>query len=111
MAKWYGPIGFGIAEETEPGYWENVIEERPYYGEVLSNFRKIQNSGGVNDDINIANKISIVSDPFANKNFHSIRYVNYMGTNWKVTDVEVLYPRLILTLGGVWNGNTPGTSE
>ena len=111
MAKWYGPIGFGIEEETEPGYWEIVIHERNYYGELLSNFRKTQNSGGVNDNINIANKISIISDPFANQNFHTIRYVNYMGTNWKVTDVEVLFPRLILTLGGVWNGNTSGSTE
>ena len=111
MAKWYGKIGFGIEEETEPGYWEIVIEERNYYGDLLSNFRKVQNSGSVNDDINIANKISIVADPFANQNFHSIRYADYMGTNWKVTDVEVLFPRLILTLGGVWNGDASGTTE
>lgn len=111
MAKWYGIIGFGNSEETEPGYWETVIEERNYYGDMLSNFRKLQNSGGVNDNVNIANKISIVSDPFADQNFHSIRYAEYMGTKWKVTDVEVLYPRLILTLGGVWNGNTSGPSE
>ena len=78
---------------------------------MLSNFRKLQNSGGVNDNVNIANKISIVSDPFADQNFHSIRYAEYMGTKWKVTDVEVLYPRLLLTLGGVWNGNTSGPSE
>lgn len=103
MAKWYGLIGFGVTEETEPGLWEGIIEERNYYGDLLSNYRKLQNSGGVNDDVNIANKISIVADPFANQNFHSIRYAEFMGAKWKVTDVEVQYPRLILSLGGVYN--------
>lgn len=103
MAKWYGLIGFGVTEETDPGLWEETIEEKNYYGDLLSNYRKLQNSGGVNDDVNIANKISIVADPFANQNFHSIRYAEFMGAKWKVTDVEVQYPRLILSLGGVYN--------
>lgn len=111
MAKWYGKIGFCVTEETEPGVWEDKVTEKSYYGDLLSNFRKLQNSGDVNDNINIANKISIISDPFADQNFYSICYVEFMGTKWKVTDVEVLYPRLILSLGGVYNGNSPGTSS
>lgn len=105
MAKWYGSVGFAKTVETEPGIWEPQIVEESYYGDLLSNFRKLQNSGEVNDDVNIANKISMLADPFAVNNFHSIRYAEYLGTNWKVTDVEVQYPRLILTLGGVYNGN------
>lgn len=104
MAKWYGTIGFGISEETEPGIWEDKITKRNYYGELLSNFRNLQNSGGVNDNVNIANKISIISDPFADQSFHSIRYLEFMGSKWKVTNVEVQRPRLILTLGGLYNG-------
>lgn len=111
MAKWYGKIGFCVTEETEPGIWEDTVVEKSYYGDLLSDFRKLQNSGGVNDDINIANKISIISDLFVNQNFQSIYYVEFMGTKWKVTNVEVLYPRLILTLGGVYNGQSPGTSN
>lgn len=111
MAKWFGKIGFCVTEETEPGIWEEVVTERSYYGDLLSNFRKLQNSGSVNDNINIANKISIISDPFADQNFHSIRYAEFMGTKWRVTDVEVLYPRLILTLGGVYNGKSSETSN
>lgn len=103
MAKYYGIIGFCVTKETEPGLWEEVFTERKYYGDLLSNFRKLQNSDGVNNDINIANKISIVADPFANENFHAMRYVEFMGAKWKVTDVEVQYPRLILTLGGLYN--------
>lgn len=111
MAKWYGKIGFCVAEETEPGIWEDKVTERDYYGDLLSNFRKFQNSGEVNDNINIANRISIISEPFVDQNFHLIRYVEFMGTKWKVTDVEVSYPRLILTLGGVYNGGSSGTSN
>lgn len=106
MAKWYGTVGFAKTVETEPGLWEEEIIEGKYYGDILSNFRKLQNSGEVNDDVNIANKISMLADPYANQNFHAIRYAEFMGTNWKVTDVEVQYPRLILTLGGVYVENS-----
>lgn len=104
MAKFYGIIGYAETVETDPGVWEEKIVERMYFGDLLSNFRNLQNSGEVNDDVNIANKISIVSDPYANENFHSMRYVEFLDTRWKITNVEVLYPRLILTLGGVYNG-------
>ena len=104
MAKWFGKIGFCVTEETEPGIWEEVVTERSYYGDLLSNFRKLQNSGGVNDNINIANKISIISDPFADQNFHSICYAEFMGTKWKISGVQVQFPRLILELGEGYNG-------
>ena len=106
MAKWYGKVGFATTVETEPGIWKNRIVEEPYFGDLISDFRKLQNSGEVNDDVNIANKISILADPFAVNNFHNIKYAEYLGVNWKVTDVEVQYPRLILSLGGVFNGDS-----
>ena len=90
--------------ETEPGVWIEQIIERSYYGDIIRNIRNIQSSGGVNDDINIANEISILADPYANQNFHSMRYVEFMGTNWKITRVDVQFPRLILSMGGVYNG-------
>lgn len=104
MAKWYGSIGYAETVETEPGLWEEQITERQYYGDLIRNIRKLQTSGGVNDDINVANEISIVADPYANQNFHAMRYVDFMGAKWKITSVEVQYPRLILTIGGVYNG-------
>lgn len=104
MAKWYGSIGYAETVETEPGLWEEQITERQYYGDLIRNIRKLQTSGGVNDDINVANEISIVADPYANQNFHAMRYVDFMGAKWKITSVEVQYPRLILTMGGVYNG-------
>ena len=104
MAKFYGTIGYAVTEEIRPGVWEPNVTERNYYGELIRNFRKLESSGNLNDNINVANEISIVADPYAYENFHSMLYVTYMGAKWKVTNVEVQHPRLILTLGGVYNG-------
>ena len=104
MAKFYGPIGFADAVETEPGVYEERITERSYYGDTGRNARRLESSGGVNDNVNVNNQISIVADPYANQNFFQMRYIKFMGTAWKITNVEVQYPRLILTIGGVYNG-------
>lgn len=104
MNKFYGKIGYAISEETTPGVWVEQIVERSYYGDVIRNIRRLQSSENLNDDINVSNEISIVADAFANQNFHSMRYVEYMGTKWKVSSIEVKYPRLILSIGGVYNG-------
>ena len=104
MAKFYGNIGFAETVETDPGVWVEEIVVRPYFGDVVRNARRLENSGGVNDNINISNEISIIADPYANQNFHSIRYIEFMGTKWKVSSIDVRYPRLILTMGGVYNG-------
>lgn len=94
-----------IMKETAPSVWTEELVERPYYGDIIKNVRRYQESSHLNDNLNVSNTISIVADPFALQNFHSLRYVNFMCADWKVTDVEVQYPRLILTLGGVYNGN------
>ena len=104
MAKFYGEIGYAETVETKPGVWLERISTRNYYGELTRNTRRLQSSDQLNDDINIANEISIVADPYANQNFHAMRYVEFMGARWKISNVEVMPPRLILTVGGVYNG-------
>ena len=103
MPKFYGKIGFEESVETVPGVWEETITERNYYGEVVRNTRKLVASNHLNDDISINNEISIIADPYAKDYFHSMRYVEFLGTTWEVTSVEVQYPRLILSLGGKYN--------
>lgn len=105
MSKWFGKIGYAMTKETSPGVWEEIIIEREYFGDLMKMNRKLQNSGQVNDDINISNVISIVADPFAHGNIFSMRYIEFMGAKWKITDVEVQFPRLILSIGGVYNEN------
>ena len=104
MAKFYGAIGYAEMVETAPGVIREQITERNYYGELNRNSRGLQSGDQLNDDITIANEISILADPYANQNFHSMRYIEFMGTKWKIRNVEVRFPRLILTTGGVYNG-------
>lgn len=104
MAKYYGAVGYAIANEVRPGIWKDTIVERMYYGDIIRNTRRLESSNQANDDINISNEISILADPYANENFHLIKYVEFMGTKWKVTNVTVQFPRLILSVGGVYNG-------
>ena len=101
--KYCGKIGFATTVESVPGIWAEQITERAYYGDLIRNSRKLQSSGNQNDNIIISNEISIVADPFAYENFHSIRYAEFMGTKWKINSVDVQYPRLILSLGEVYN--------
>lgn len=102
MAKFFGKIGFATVTESKPGVWVESITEREYFGDVMRNSRRLQPADQLNDNINISNEISIVADPFARENFYSMRYVEFAGAKWKVSNVEVQYPRLILTVGGVY---------
>lgn len=103
MAKFYGKIGFADTKETSPGVWSDTPVERYYYGDVVRNLRKLDSTGGINDSPNISNEISIVADPYANEHFHAMRYIEYMGSLWKINNVTVEYPRLILNIGGLYN--------
>lgn len=104
MSKYFGKIGYGVTEETRPGVYELQIVEKEYYGDIVKNTRRLENGGKVVDDLNINMILSIVADPFAYQNFHQLKYAEYMGVKWKATSVEVQYPRLIMTLGGEYNG-------
>lgn len=104
MAKWFGQVGFSTPVETGPGVWVDQVVARPYYGDVIRSKRRIQSSDKLNDDITLSNEISIIADPFANENFHMMCYVELMGTKWVVESVEPAYPRIILSVGGVYNG-------
>ena len=103
MAKFCGMIGYEMTVETEPGIFEEQCVEHMYIGDIIKDTRRTQDPGKVNSDITINNQFSIIADPFANEHFHSMRYIVFMGVKWKITEVEVQYPRLILSVGGVYN--------
>lgn len=114
MAKFSGEIGFAITEEETinglgTGVWVEHYVERHYYGDLVSNRKSLQSGEHLNDDINISNSVSIVADPFAHDHLFAIRYVKFRGTKWKATGVEVQYPRLILSIGGVYNAASQTT--
>lgn len=103
MAKWYGQIGFAENQETDLDEWTEVITDISYPGDVLFNNRSLESGNEINSTINISYKISFLADPYARNNFHKIRYATFMGSKWRVTNVEVQYPRMTLTLGGLYN--------
>lgn len=102
MAKWAGVIGFAETKETSPGVWEEEITEHFCCGDLLRNSRRLQTTDSVNDDISISNQISVIADPYVVSNIWCIRYVEFMDTKFKVSDAEVQYPRIVLSLGGVY---------
>lgn len=104
MPKYFGKVGFAESVETAPGIWEDQIVERSFYGDVVRDLRRLQNHTKLNDDITITNSFSIVADKYAYANFHKIRYLEYMGTKWKVESVDASAPpRLTLDVGAVYN--------
>lgn len=103
--KFYGKVGFWFQDkEVKPGVFKPAIVERLYSGEINWNNRHFQPSENQNEDIRLNSQISILSDLYSKENFASIRYVEWNGTKWRVTNVEMNYPRLVLTIGGVYNG-------
>lgn len=104
MSKWYGNIGFEDPKETKPGVWTNFVA-RPYFGDVIKSTMQYQSSSDtVNGTVKIRNQISIVADPYAKEHILTMRYIEFQGVKWTITDVEVQTPpRVLISLGGVWN--------
>jgi hypothetical protein len=110
MARFRGEVGYSINTVEQPegsGKWVEQIEEHVYYGDVIRNVRNMGPGDKVNENLSVSNSISVMADQFADEHFSKIKYVRWMGQPWTVTSVEVRAPRLILTLGSVYNGPTP----
>lgn len=104
MAKFYGSIGYVETVETTPGVWKEVITEKPCYGDLIKSSRNLSSSGEINDDVTLSNNVSIISDPYTVNNIANMRYITFRGTKWKITSVDIDYPRLTLVTGGVYHG-------
>ena len=104
MAKIYGNIGFVKTMETSPDIWYTVETVKRYRGDLVRNQRRWEDSESINEDLTISNEISIVADKFAYENIDAMKWVEVMGAKWKVNSVTIDYPRITLTVGGVYNG-------
>lgn len=107
--RFFGEVGYAETFENAPGVWQEKVFTRRYTGDVLKNVSQMQSGENLNDDLNISNRFSIVADSFAYENFYRMRYIYWLGEKWKVKSVEVQRPRLILTVGGVYNDQTSRT--
>lgn len=110
MAKFLGVVGYVELVETVPGVWVEVATERRYSGNIIKNTQRWEDGKAFNATPVINNVISIIADQFAYLHLHTIRYVKWAGVLWKITNIEVQRPRLVLTLGGVYNEQTPTTT-
>jgi hypothetical protein len=106
MARFYGRVGYGVTAEGAPGVWTDDIVEHSYFGDVIRDTRDLREGEDLNLELTVQNSISIVADAYANDHFFAIRYVEWAGILWIVASVDVQSPRLILRLGGVYNGPT-----
>ena len=106
MAKFSGILGYVEFIETKSGVWKEVATEKPVSGDLMPNIRRLEQGASINDNMVLNNKFSIVADPYAHQHYFAIRYLKWKGAAWKVTNVEVLHPRLILTIGDVYHGAT-----
>lgn len=104
MAKYYGKIGFVTVVETAPGVHTEQLTEVDYTGDILRQNRRYDDNQRVNDGMTLSARVSILADAFALDNVAAIRYVTWVGSNWEVTSFEIEHPRIILSLGGVYNG-------
>lgn len=123
MAKFFGKVGYSVSEEkTIPiipeiengeeveyegtGIWVDTLSERDYTGDVIREAKNWQTSDKANDNLTVTNRVSIVADNFAYENFSAMKYIIWYGVYWKISSVEIQRPRIILILGGVYNGPT-----
>lgn len=99
--KWFGQIAFAVQDETSPGVTEDLLIIRSYYGDVIK-VNKSDENNQITLNFKVRNRISVLADPFAMNTFHSIAYITFMGAKWRVSGVEVQYPRLLIDLGDVY---------
>ena len=100
--KWFGKIAFADQKDAGTGVWKSVITERDYYGDVLRNSKRDENSTVIISNITLSNQLSVVADPFILDSFTKIVYVEIFGKKWKVSSVDVNYPRLTINFGELY---------
>jgi len=102
--RFFGKIGFEETRETIPGIWEPTVVYKEYIGDVNRNQRRWQEQqNSINDNINVSNEISVLADDYMLKNLGSMKCVEYGGSKWKISWINLQYPRVILTLGDTYN--------
>lgn len=108
MAKFSGLVGYVTYAEVSPGVWDNVENPKLMKGDIIRQSSNIQNDGRVttgkmNPDISLNHRVSLIGDAYAFGNYFSMSWLEVDGHKWAITSVEVQRPRIIVTLGGLWN--------
>lgn len=104
MAKFSGLVGYVTQEEKVPGVWVPVENPRKMKGDVIRQSASSQNGNKVNSDISLNHRVSLIGDAYAFGNYYNIKWIELHGRKWEVSSVEIERPRIIVNLGGLWNG-------
>lgn len=107
MAKFYGAIGYALQIESKPGVWIDEVIEKNYRGDIILDQRRWQSDEKVNDNINIDNSISIIADEYAYNNIGSMKYIIWNNVPWKIQSFSINRPRIVIQIGGIYNGERP----
>lgn len=102
--RFFGKIGFIQVENQGDGIYEPSYVERDYGGVFNRKSYHVSQGESVIDDISLSNEISVFADSFIYDNLSRMAYVVIDGNKWKISSVELRYPRIIVRSGGVFNG-------
>lgn len=100
--KWFGEIGYFVESNNVDGIVTDSFITQQYYGDIIKDYKTNTSENAVNEDFELSNRISVVADPYLISHFHKIAWISFMETKFKVRSVELQYPRLIVSLGGVF---------
>lgn len=110
MSKFTGLVGFITQEESIPGVWSPIENSKKMRGDLISssatngNGSRIADSGKVNDDVSLNHRVSLLGDYYTFNNYLNIKWIQIGGRKLEVSSIELQRPRVILTVGGLWNG-------
>lgn len=107
MAKFVGLIGYARPVETSPGVWVDEVTEKTYRGDIVTDKRYLQSSDQLNDNVNVENAFSIIANDYAYQNLGIMKYIVWHGVAWKIQSFTIERPRLVLRIGGIYNGERP----
>ena len=102
--RFFGKVGYQIETEDTDSVWAKTMVAKSYFGDVIRNNTRRDTGDTINDQIDVNNRISIVADPFAFENFQNMKYVEWLKQLWNIKSIELQPPRIILEVGGVYNG-------
>lgn len=104
MSKFAGLVGYATQEETVPGVWSPVEKTVMMKGDVIRQSSSVQNDDKVNSDIALNHRVSLMGDSYAFDNYYNLKWIQLHGRKVEVSSVELQRPRLIVSVGGVYNG-------
>ena len=105
--RFHGYLGYegpSVEDPPDSGIYKASVVERVHTGVIVKHRRNQDNATSINGVMSVNNDISIVGDPYALEHLHNLKYIRWNNVCWTVTSVETDTPRIIVSIGEVYNG-------